>query len=356
MQKKNLAIAEKKVQSVEKSLLELEAQIKSLQADKTKATEASQQIEEKANNEENKARNLKISAETAEESTLVVEDELVEAQRLLKELQAKGVIGTEKTQDVKTAEEKAKTLEKKAEELESKILKEEERIKKANLQIQHTHTQTKPTTREVTPAKQEATPSHGAKLTNQQLSSSDAVIQSKEIEERILQAQQKIQSSMAHTVAKSSYRRIEGPLPVGVITFSDVNTVRDAMASVLHPASISGWVLVKYTGPAVLSFQKAGSGSVNELNQELNDDDIQFALMRVPIDSTEINKTRDIFILWTGTKVKALEKGKKKSHLGDVKKILQPFHSEILVTGRTNFNIATVIERSNPACGTHEID
>jgi len=95
-------------------LLELEAQIKSLQADKTKATEASQQIEEKANNEENKARNLKISAETAEESTLVVEDELVEAQRLLKELQAKGVIGTEKTQDVKTAEEKAKTLEKKS--------------------------------------------------------------------------------------------------------------------------------------------------------------------------------------------------------------------------------------------------
>jgi len=303
---------------------------------------------------ESKARNLKFEAESAEEGAVVSEDELAEAQRALKEHLGKGVVVAEKTQDVKDAEEKGKTTEKKAEEIEAKILKEEERIKAANLQIASQKPTAKPTVTNnkiVETAAPSATPAKVGPL-----SSTEAIATSKEIEERIYQAQQKIMSTAAVTVAKSSYRRIEGPLPVGSVTFSDVNAIRDAIASVLHPASISGWVLIGYTGPATLSFQKAGTGSVNELIIELKEDVVQYALMRVPVDVTDVNKTRDIFILWTGPNVKILEKGKKKSHLGDVKKILQPFHSEIFVSGKTHLNIATVVERSNPLYGSHEID
>lgn len=63
-----------------------------------------------------------------------------------------------------------------------------------------------------------------------------------------------------------------------------------------------------------------------------------------------------MFIQWSGPAVKILEKGKKKPHALDVKKVLQPTQADLFVTNKSLFNTATVVERSNPLSKIKEID
>ena len=85
---------------------------------------------------------------------------------------------------------------------------------------------------------------------------------------------------------------------------------------------------------------------------KFDDTQIQYAIVRVPLDG---GKTRDVFLNWVGSRVRTMEKGKKRTFVGDVQKVLSPFHTELTVTGKANFNMATLVERSDPACAMHEI-
>lgn len=56
-----------------------------------------------------------------------------------------------------------------------------------------------------------------------------------------------------------------------------------------------------------------------------------------------------------GPNVKLMEKGKKQAHIGDIKRILQPFHQELNATGKKNFSAQKIIERTEVGA-SHEIE
>lgn len=100
---------------------------------------------------------------------------------------------------------------------------------------------------------------------------------------------------------------------------------------------------------------------------------MQYVLFRVPIDAEsykQTNTTRDVFIMWTGTisflfrkshdlmsllfgsrtsgpNVSIVQAGKKKSHVGEVKKILKPFHAELTAVNKDSFTLENVIGTSS---------
>jgi len=149
------------------------------------------------------------------------------------------------------------------------------------------------------------------------------------------------------------------PMDVGVLTFTDIDAIRDNIAAIQTATNHFGWLSVGYVAQTKISLQATGYKSVEELADNLRDDQIQYALLRVGVDfdrDQKVTKTRDILIVWYGPKVKMLEKGQKTSHFGDIKKVIKPFHSELSVTGKSNFNKETIIERSSPGSGSHSID
>ena len=109
-----------------------------------------------------------------------------------------------------------------------------------------------------------------------------------------------------------------------------------------------------YSGPSSISFQASGSQKLEDLAEQLRDDQVQYAILRLPTPGAA-TKVRDILIKWWGPGVKLMEKGKKTGHLGDVKRILQPFHQELNVNGRKNFTAQKILERTEVGA-SHELE
>jgi hypothetical protein len=134
--------------------------------------------------------------------------------------------------------------------------------------------------------------------------------------------------------------------------------MREAQAALFNINSTSGWLLLSYVGPSTVHFAAGGEGGPDELSQQLQDDQIQYALIRVaapPLGSSKAT-TRDVFITWIGPGVGIIEKGKKTAFLGDVQQYLQPFHADVTVLNRRNFTTDNLVAKSDPRSGSHVID
>jgi len=129
----------------------------------------------------------------------------------------------------------------------------------------------------------------------------------------------------------------------------------------MSPTSFSGFVVLNYTGPATLALAHQGSGGVSELVALLQDDQVQYCVVRVPLDrgslkkEGESQKTRDVFIQWSGPRVGQIEKGKKKAHVGAVQRSLPPTHATLFATSKRHFTEDEVIAKSDPLSGSHEL-
>eukprot|EP01132_Coremiostelium_polycephalum_P005874 gene5874-7310_t len=120
----------------------------------------------------------------------------------------------------------------------------------------------------------------------------------------------------------------------------------------------SGWVVLNYVGPSTIRFINSGYGEENvcsQVSQLLEDDQIQYGLMRFKVNEKGTLKTtmRDIFFTWIGPNVGIIEKGKKTANLGEVQYFLQPYHADITILNKNNFTTETVLDRSHPLSGSH---
>jgi hypothetical protein len=141
---------------------------------------------------------------------------------------------------------------------------------------------------------------------------------------------------------------------VGQVIFMDAEKVKEELGNSLRPEISFSWFVVSYTGPNNISFTASGTKSLEEFGEQLKDDQVQYAMLRLSTP-TSTTKVRDIFISWFGPGVKLMDKSKKRSHLGDVKRILQPFHCELTVQGKKHWNEKMIIERTNIG-SSHELD
>jgi len=137
------------------------------------------------------------------------------------------------------------------------------------------------------------------------------------------------------------------------LTLDNPNELEKALIVVMNPTSYSGWLQIGYTGDKSLGLQNYGGGGITDLREKLQDDKVQYALLRI---DTGDKTTRDIFISWVGPSVSILQKGYKKSNEGEIKQLLKPFHAELYVTNKRNFTLKEVLEKSHPLSGSHVID
>ena len=55
----------------------------------------------------------------------------------------------------------------------------------------------------------------------------------------------------------------------------------------------------------------------------LANDEVQYCLLRIPVSKDGIDHHRDVFVYWSGPNVSIIQRGKLKTHLGAVQKVLR---------------------------------
>ncbi|WP_306361668.1 coactosin family protein [Nocardia sp. CC227C] len=121
----------------------------------------------------------------------------------------------------------------------------------------------------------------------------------------------------------------------------------------------SGWLLLNYVGASTVHFTAGGEGGVENIVPLLEDDQIQYALVRidgVQGDGAGETTVRDVFLAWIGPEVGMIEKSKKSGYLGDAQIILQPYHADVTVVNKDRLNRETLLDKSQPLSDSHVID
>lgn len=77
-------------------------------------------------------------------------------------------------------------------------------------------------------------------------------------------------------------------------------------------------------------------------------------MLRLTVD-VETKKTRDVLITWQGPKVGIILRGRFGEHKNTIESVLQPVHAHLTAKVRANLNDATILKRSDPLSGSHEL-
>jgi hypothetical protein len=82
-------------------------------------------------------------------------------------------------------------------------------------------------------------------------------------------------------------------------------------------------VLVGYESDSSLVLQGKGTGGPEEVRDHLQDDKVQYFIVRVFYPKDNAETTRDVFVAWTGPKVARVAAAKKATHAGVVQSVLK---------------------------------
>jgi len=153
---------------------------------------------------------------------------------------------------------------------------------------------------------------------------------------------------------------------IQMVSLPDEKKVRDLIGQNFHINAKRYWILMNYKDPNTVVLAAHGAGPLSEVIPQLRDDQMQYLLIRLPLDDQAqhvaqgseitVNKIRDVFVAWTGPKVGLIEKGKKKSHIGALQKLLSPSHAELQAVNRDHFTEENLKYKSDPKSGSHIID
>lgn len=135
---------------------------------------------------------------------------------------------------------------------------------------------------------------------------------------------------------------------LSVVRFEQPDDFNRVMDDHFGKGPIASYVVLGYNNNNAIYMQSGGDGGVTDLVAQLQDDQIQYGLIRISYKEDGHTLTRDVFVQWNGPKVSAIQKGIKKAHCGEVKNVLCPTAIEVLVSSKANFTLDTLLARSAP--------
>eukprot|EP01097_Dermamoeba_algensis_P008532 TRINITY_DN5728_c0_g1_i1.p1 TRINITY_DN5728_c0_g1~~TRINITY_DN5728_c0_g1_i1.p1 ORF type:complete len:145 (-),score=23.71 TRINITY_DN5728_c0_g1_i1:130-564(-) len=127
-------------------------------------------------------------------------------------------------------------------------------------------------------------------------------------------------------------------------------TIADAVKAVLSDANDTNWLVLGYEGNTI-KVVGSGAGGLEELRSHLQDDQCQFAYLRVISGDSESKRAKFVFISWCGESVSALKRAKMSVHKSDIKKVITNYGVEIHATSTDDLSEELLMAKIKKAQG-----
>jgi len=167
-------------------------------------------------------------------------------------------------------------------------------------------------------------------------------------------------ASGAHLKKAESIHDSSAPAVPEPIKCNDSAAIRSLIQKNFTRESQRAWVLLGYQGKDTIILEGSGAGPVSEVVAKLQDDKVQYFLVRFPMGEqageVQANTTRDVMVVWVGPKVGVIEKAKKKTHLGGVTLLLSPHNANLTAVQKEFLTEQNLQFCSDPHAGTHAIE
>jgi len=136
------------------------------------------------------------------------------------------------------------------------------------------------------------------------------------------------------------------------IGFLDEESFRQAMRTFRNDKESQDWILVSYAKKDTLSLIGTGSGGVDELLTRVEDDNVNFGLVRV-IDIIDKSRTvKFAYIKWQPDSVKPMKKAEIGTRKGAIDAIFAPYHVDIHVSQKKDVNQGIIMNLVMAASGS----
>jgi len=138
------------------------------------------------------------------------------------------------------------------------------------------------------------------------------------------------------------------------LVFADEASAIAALKDVRSNDSQTNWVLFTYSesGKNTLEIVGTGSGGVNELKSHLNEKKMAYGLVRVTEKIDNSVTVKFVFIIWCGTAVPFVQKGKMTTHKGSITQLIGQFHTDLNCSELDEVNEDIIMKKVTSASGT----
>jgi len=155
-------------------------------------------------------------------------------------------------------------------------------------------------------------------------------------------------------LSKSGESEIKQPMKGGgqQISFTDEAAFKAALKAVRDDKQDTNWVLGSYQGKSTISLVGSGSGGVSELSTKLEDDNIDFGIVRVSETIDKSKTTKFVYIYWVPESVKIMKKAEASARKGIIDGVFAPYHVDLTVQSKDELSEQHLMDVVTSASGS----
>jgi hypothetical protein len=143
-------------------------------------------------------------------------------------------------------------------------------------------------------------------------------------------------------------------IPTGSATlkFSDEAAFKEALKNVRDNNVAHTWMMARSVDKDTLASLGSGQGAVEDLVSKLEDDNVNFILLRVTEQIDKSTTVKFVYIKWQPENLAPMKKAGINVKTGEIEKAFTPFHVSLQISNKAELNTKDIVDKVAAASGT----
>jgi hypothetical protein len=142
------------------------------------------------------------------------------------------------------------------------------------------------------------------------------------------------------------------PTGSGQMKFADEGAFKEAMKNVRDNTIAHTWMMARSVDKDTIGAIGSGQGAVEDLVSKLEDDNVNFILLRVTEQIDKSTTVKFVFIKWQPENLAPMKKAGISVKKGDIEKVFTPFHVNLQISNKAELNTKDIMDKVAGASGT----